>query len=65
MECQICNQPLIIAFSSDPYSDIGTTDVHMKRTFVCINPRCGNYCGKDLSNPKVISKEIDVKLSNF
>jgi hypothetical protein len=29
-----------------------STDVFVNRKMVCINPKCSNYAGTDLNNPK-------------
>lgn len=35
-------------------SDIGSEEVYNEQAMVCDNPKCDNYCGKDLSKPLVI-----------
>lgn len=63
MHCPKCNQPLIIAKTTLPYSAIASTDVYTKHTFACTNQSCENYCGTDLANPRVVVGEKEIKLN--
>jgi hypothetical protein len=37
-------------------SPIDSTDVYSVLKMVCINPKCPNYCGLDLNNPKMYTE---------
>jgi hypothetical protein len=62
MKCDACGANLMIAKSKFE-SDIGTTNVYNVLTMVCINPKCDNYCGSDLSQPLKITAEIRDKVN--
>jgi hypothetical protein len=51
MECSQCKEDMKVADSyySSPQD---STDVFVNRKMVCINPKCSNYAGTDLNNPK-------------
>jgi hypothetical protein len=49
--CLVCSNELKIA-GNKLESEIGLTDVYSVLKMVCDNPNCGNYCGRDLNNPK-------------
>jgi hypothetical protein len=49
--CPICNNELKIAGSKFE-SPEGTTDVYSVLKMVCDNPKCDNYSGTNLNNPK-------------
>ena len=55
MNCPKCNQPLRIA-SSRFKSEEGSTDVFQVLNFVCTNPKCELFGGKDLANPSRVAK---------
>ena len=40
----------------------GSKDVYSELTLVCINPKCGSYCGVDLNNPLKIAKMVRNKV---
>jgi hypothetical protein len=44
-------------------SDEGSTDVFNELTMVCINPKCGNYSGKDLNNPLKVAATVRNKVN--
>lgn len=48
MKCKQCASDMKIA-GSKLVSEIDTTDVFSELKMVCINPKCPNYCGKDLN----------------
>ena len=61
-ECPKCKAELNVSanrFTSDP----GTTDVYSELDMVCVNPKCSNFCGSDLSNPKVIVEVVRNKVN--
>lgn len=62
LKCALCNNNLVIC-SNRTYSPIGETNVYSEQKHVCINPECEAYSGKDLSNPKVVSKVSTNKIS--
>jgi len=62
MRCKLCNGPLIVS-SGRYHSPEGSTDVFFTRKFVCVNPKCELYAGKDLNNPKVIAEETTEKMN--
>jgi hypothetical protein len=51
MECKECHSEFMIA-DSKLTSEVGSTDVYSELNLVCINPKCPNYAGSDLNNPK-------------
>ena len=51
MNCPICKCRTTIAKTYKTTID-GKT--YINRDIVCINPRCTNYAGTDLNNPKAI-----------
>lgn len=57
MICLNCNRELTIA-STKFVSDIGSIDVFVEQALCCINPKCINYAGKDLSKPEKITAVI-------
>lgn len=61
MKCPECNGSLMIA-NSKFVSDKDSTDVYNELTMVCINPKCNNFCGKDLNNPLKVVKTIRNKV---
>jgi hypothetical protein len=44
MECKECGQPLHIADSKFESAE-GSTDVYSVLTMVCVNSKCGLWCG--------------------
>ena len=44
-------------------SEEGSTDVFNEITLVCINPKCGNYCGTDLNNPLKVAATVRNKVN--
>jgi hypothetical protein len=62
MECKICGQPLMVAHSEFK-SEVGSTDVFQEMTLVCTNPKCGNYAGTDLNNPRGTAETIRNKVN--
>ena len=62
MECQECRQPLMVA-GSKLQSDIGSTDVYSVLTMVCVNPKCGSFCGPDLNNPRKVADIVKNKVN--
>ncbi len=62
MTCKICSQPLMVS-SSRFESEEGTTDVYQVMTLVCINPKCADYSGTDLNNPKTIAETVKNKVN--
>ena len=60
MECQECKAPLQISHS-ELKSDVGSTDIFSELTMVCVNPKCSNYCGKDLNNPLKVAETVTNK----
>lgn len=53
MKCNLCNQDLMIG-PSRTYSPLAETAVYCEQKHVCVNLKCANYSGKDLTNPKII-----------
>jgi uncharacterized protein with PIN domain len=60
MDCPQCNNPLMVS-DSKLVSEVGSTEVFSELTMVCVNPKCQNYAGIDLSNPKKIVTTIKNK----
>jgi hypothetical protein len=67
MECPECKSNLIIADSEYAAENDDTpdtpTEIYSVLTMVCINPKCGNYCGTDLNNPLKITQTIKNKVN--
>jgi hypothetical protein len=55
MNCPKCSQPLRIASSKFDSAE-GSTDVFRVISFVCTNPKCELFGGKDLANPSKVAK---------
>ena len=49
MKCDVCGNDLKIA-GSKFVSDVGSTDVYRELKLVCINPKCSEFGGYDLTN---------------
>jgi hypothetical protein len=62
MECPECGNPLHIA-DSNYVSELGSTEVHVELTLVCVNPRCSTYAGPDLNKPKKVAKKVKNKVN--
>jgi hypothetical protein len=60
--CEKCKSELKIA-NSRFKSEEGSTDVYSELDMVCINPKCLNYCGSDLQNPKTIVEIVRNKVN--
>jgi hypothetical protein len=58
MNCPICNSPLLVS-KLRPKSDVGTTDVFIVQDLVCPNPKCANWFGTDLGNPKTVVATVE------
>lgn len=62
MECSQCKAPLMI--SNSQYSSAkDSEDVHVNLTMVCVNPKCGNYCGTDLNKPRKVAATVRNKVN--
>lgn len=42
-------------------SPLNSTDVFYVQEMVCDNPKCDNYCGKDLDNPLFVVEHRESK----
>jgi hypothetical protein len=62
MQCQECQQPLNVA-RGEFKSEAGSTEVYLEQTLVCVNPKCGLYCGKDLNNPLKVAQVVKNKVN--
>jgi uncharacterized protein with PIN domain len=62
MDCPQCNGPLLVC-NSKLVSDVGSTDVFSELTMACPNPKCQNYAGIDLGNPKKIVTTVKNKVN--
>lgn len=62
MECPECQQSLMVA-SSKYESDKDSTEVYSVLTMVCINPKCDNYSGPNLNEPKKIANVVRKKVN--
>jgi hypothetical protein len=62
MKCQACKQDMII-IGNKIASDEGTTEVYSQMEFGCRNPKCVEYTGTDLKNPKKSIKGDRVLIS--
>jgi hypothetical protein len=62
MQCPECNSPLQVS-NSKFESEQGSTDVYSVLTMVCVNPKCGLYCGKDLNNPLKVAQTVRNKVN--
>ena len=62
MKCQLCNNDLLIA-SNKIQSPIATTEVTSTQTLVCVNPKCANYAGRDLTHPTKVAETISTKIN--
>ena len=60
-KCPKCGSDLQIAKSSLE-TEIGTTDIYSCLEMVCVNPKCPNYSGTDLSNPITIVEVVRNKV---
>ncbi len=60
--CPACNSPLQIA-GSRFISDEGSTDVYQELALVCANPKCNNFCGRDLNDPKTVVETVRNKVN--
>ncbi len=72
MECPECKAPLMIASSDyDLVNDDNPetpTELYSVLSMVCVNPKCGNFCGykdaekktitQDLNNPRIVVDKI-------
>jgi hypothetical protein len=56
-KCPLCSSDLQIA-KSRLTTEVGSTDIYSELDMVCIDPRCKNYSGTDLDNPKTIVETI-------
>jgi len=61
-KCPECNNPLNIAHSEFK-SEAGSTEVYSELTMVCINPKCGNYCGPNLNEPLKVAETVRNKVN--
>ncbi len=61
MECPACKMPLMVA-GSRFFSEEGTTEVFHEMRLVCVNPKCDNFCGKDLNDPAKVVKVVRNKV---
>ncbi len=61
MECPACKQPLMVA-GSRFFSEAGSTEVYHEMTLVCVNPKCGNFCGHDLNDPAKVVEIVQNKV---
>jgi len=62
LQCDLCGNPLMVS-DSTLTSPLDSTEVYSELTMVCINPKCGNYCGKELNKPKKIAKKMKNKVN--
>lgn len=60
--CPKCNEDLHIARSKFE-TDVGSTDIYSCLDMVCVNPKCDNYCGADLGNPKTVVEVVKNKVN--
>lgn len=62
MKCPQCNSPLMVSNSKFESAE-GSTEVYSVLTMVCINPKCGNYCGTNLNNPLKVAETVRNKVN--
>ena len=60
MKCSLCEQPLFVKSGKIIVED---ELVYSPREFMCTNPKCQMYAGKDLDNPDIIAHSDRVLLN--
>ena len=61
-KCPKCNAQLNISKSRFE-TEIGSVDIYSALDMVCINPKCPNFCGSDLSNPAIVVEIVRSKIN--
>ena len=67
MLCSDCGAPLQIAdskfaFENDHTPDL-PTELYSVLTMVCVNPKCSNYCGPNLTEPLKVAQVVRNKVN--
>lgn len=62
MQCPECGSPLMVS-SSKYESAEGSTEVFSVLSMVCVNPKCGTYCGPNLNEPRKVAAVVRNKVN--
>lgn len=62
MQCPECQSNLMVANSKFESAE-GSTEVFSVLTMVCVNPKCGLYCGPNLNEPLKVAATVRNKVN--